>query len=68
VFCFSAELASPACQGFELLPSLRYAHSQDYLLRLAEQHGFDAMKLVQEPIRKDQREPIDGLFMYLCKR
>jgi predicted TPR repeat methyltransferase len=68
VFCFSAEEAGPGCEGFELLPSLRFAHSQAYLARLAEQHGFDVVKIVREPIRKDQREPIDGLFMYLCKR
>ena len=69
MFCFSAELAGPACRtGFELQPSLRYAHTPDYLLGLAAQHGFDAVLMKHEPIRKDQLEPIDGLFVYLAKR
>jgi predicted TPR repeat methyltransferase len=38
-FCFSVELAHGQ-QGFELRPSLRYAHTEPYLLGLAERHGF----------------------------
>ncbi len=68
VFCFSAERASPACTGFELLASLRYAHSEGYLRGLAVQHGYDVVKLVEEPIRKAQHGAIDGLFVYLEKR
>ena len=68
VFCFSAELAGPACSRFELLPSLRYAHAPGYLQQLAELRGFETVQLQREPIRKDQRAPIDGLFVYLVKR
>ena len=68
VFCFSAERAGSACRTFELLPSLRYAHSEAYMRGLAAQYGYDVVKLVEEPIRKHQREPIDGLFIYMVKR
>ena len=68
VFCFSAERASPACQGFELLASLRYAHSEAYVRGLAAQHGYDVLKIVEEPIRKAEHSAIDGLFVYLGKR
>ena len=68
VFCFSTEVASPGAEGFELLPSLRYAHSQTYLRALADAHGFEVARLVQEPIREDQRKAVDGVFVHLVKR
>ena len=67
VFCFSAERASPACEGFELLASLRYAHSETYVRTLAARHGCEVVKIVPESIRKDERGTIDGLFVYLAK-
>lgn len=68
LFCFSTEVASREARGFELLPSLRYAHAETYLRGLAEQHGFDVLKLSREPIREDQRQSIDGVFAYLVRR
>lgn len=68
VFCFSAEIAGDAAGGFELRPSLRYAHSERYLRALAAQHGFEIVEMSREPIREDQREPMDGLFVYLARR
>ena len=68
LFCFSAEVASPEARGFELLPSLRYAHAESYLRELAGHHGFEVVKLSREPIREDQRQAIDGVFAYLVKR
>lgn len=82
VFCFSAELcaeraahekaasgvAPGGSAGFELMPSLRYAHSEHYLQDLAARHGFDITRLVREPVREEQRETIDGLFVYLVRR
>ena len=53
---------------FELLPSLRYAHSERYLRALAARHGFDLLQLVRAPIREDQREPIHGMYVYLARR
>ncbi len=67
VFAFSAEAADASATGaagFELRPSLRYAHSEPYLRRLAAEHGCELAALHAAPIRSDQRETIDGL--YLC--
>ncbi|CAN5673207.1 hypothetical protein BH11PSE8_BH11PSE8_17370 [soil metagenome] len=68
VFCFSAERASRESLDFELLPSLRYAHAERYLRELAAAHGFEVTALSRQPIREDQREAIDGLFVYLRRR
>ncbi len=59
--------AAVAGQGVQLLPSLRYAHSEGYLRRLAAQHGFDVLDILRQPVRHDQRQPIDGLYLYLVK-
>jgi predicted TPR repeat methyltransferase len=63
-FCLSAEQASGDAD-FELLPSLRYAHSEPYLRSVAAQAGFEVERLVSQPIREDQRRPIPGLYAYL---
>jgi predicted TPR repeat methyltransferase len=68
IFCFSAEWAGDETADFKLLPSLRYAHSQRYLAELAARHGFDLVQLVRAPIRQDQRETIEGMFVYLSRR
>jgi predicted TPR repeat methyltransferase len=68
LFCFSTEVAGPETRGFELLPSLRYAHAESYLRGLAGQHGFEVVKLSRELIREDQRRAIDGVFVYLVRR
>ncbi len=67
VFCFSVEtLPTTDDADFRLLPSLRYAHSTDYILRLAATHGFSPISLVPGPVREEQRAAIDGL--YVCLR
>ena len=53
--------------AIHLLPSLRYAHSEGYLRHLAAQHGFTVLDILRQPVRHDQREPIDGLYLYLVK-
>jgi predicted TPR repeat methyltransferase len=63
VFAFSVELSSGA--ELELLPSLRYAHSEAYVRRLAGKHGFIVREILQAPIRQDQQRPIEGLYVYL---
>ena len=68
LFCFSAECASSERPDFELLPSLRYAHSERYLRALAERHSFEWLRLVRAPIREDQRTSIPGLYVYLQRR
>jgi predicted TPR repeat methyltransferase len=68
IFCFSAECAAAESVDFELLPSLRYAHSERCLRALAARHGFDVLQLIRAPIREDQREPIHGMYVYLARR
>ena len=65
LFCFSAECSASGSVDFELLTSLRYAHSERYLRGLAARHGFDLVQLIRAPIREDQREAIPGMFVYL---
>lgn len=65
LFCFSAESSGDESVDFELLPSLRYAHSERYLRGLAARHGFELVQLIRAPIREDQREAIQGMFVYL---
>lgn len=65
IFCFSVELAASEATDFQLLSSLRYAHGERYLDRLAKAHGFRVLRTVKGRIRHDQRQPIDGLFMFL---
>jgi predicted TPR repeat methyltransferase len=67
VFCFSAEIAGRASPGFELLPSLRYAHSEHYLREQAARHGFEVLALRRQAMREEQRKTIDGLCVYLTR-
>jgi len=52
-------------QDVELLPSLRYAHSETYLRRVAVEAGFTSVRVSEAPIRRDQTTPIMGLYVYL---
>jgi predicted TPR repeat methyltransferase len=61
---FTVELATSA-QDVELLPSLRYAHSEAYIRRLADEAGFTSVNMFEAPIRHDQATPIMGLYVYL---
>ena len=65
VFCFSVESVEDAGAGVRLLPSLRYAHSEAYLERLASQHGFEVVAMEHGPVREDQGQLIDGLYVIL---
>jgi predicted TPR repeat methyltransferase len=68
VFCFSAEPGRADGPGFELLPSLRYAHSEAYLRALAARQGFELVQLLRRPIREEQSQAVEGLFVYLHRR
>lgn len=65
VFCFSVECDTPDGAGFALLSSMRYAHSEPYVMALAQRHGFEVRKVVHDQIRKNVDEPINGMFVYL---
>ena len=69
LFCFSLEELPPGdAADFALRPSLRFAHSERYARRLAAAHGFEWLHALRTPVRHDQRQPIDGLFVFLRKR
>lgn len=64
---FTVEDAAPG-QTVQLLPSLRYAHSPNYLQELARQHGYDMLSTHEEAIRFDQQRPVNGRYVYLRRR
>ena len=57
----------PAAEGkdVQLLSSLRYAHSEAYVRRLADEARFTRVRIFKAPIRYDQTTPIMGLYIYL---
>lgn len=58
LFCFSVEGVDTG--DFVLRSTLRYAHSADYLRRLAGQHGFTIEALDSHVIRRDAGTNIRG--------
>jgi len=52
-------------EGVQLLPSLRYAHSEGYLRGLADSCGLTVEQVFRAPIRYDQAQPVEGLYVYL---
>jgi len=65
VFCFSVEALDDDAADVRLLPSLRYAHSRPYLVRLATQHGFEVAAIDRAAVREEQGVPIEGLYLVL---
>jgi predicted TPR repeat methyltransferase len=61
---FTVELAERD-RDIQLLPSLRYAHSEAYIRRLADEARFTSVRISEAPIRHDQTTPIMGLYIYL---
>ena len=68
VFCFSVESLEGDGAGLRLLPSLRYAHSEAYLRDSAARHGFEVVAMKHAPVREDQGEVIEGLYVILRRR
>lgn len=64
-FCFTVEEGTGA--DVVLRPSLRYAHSEPGLRRLAREHGFRIDAIERRPVREEQRQPIPGLFVWMEK-
>ena len=64
LFCFCVE-AGEELQDYALLPSLRYVHAKPYLLRLAQQHGFEVLDCQRHSLRQEQGVPIEGIFAWL---
>ncbi len=59
-FAFTVE-SCDAANGYELLPTLRYAHSEDYVRSLANQHNFEVRGVERGVLREENDQPIDGL-------
>lgn len=79
-FCFTVELAALEqgegtgagarsatrdAKGVQLMPSLRYTHSETYVRQLAEQYGFAVEAVERHALREEQREVLNGLYIYL---
>ncbi len=67
LFALTVEVCddTPAGPGWQLLPSLRYAHVPAQLLTLARQKGFEPVTVEYGPVRHDQGQPVDGLYVVL---
>jgi len=64
LFAFSVELDAAGAE-LQLMPSLRYAHSEAYVRRLAAAHGMAVRRIERAPLREDQGRPVEGLYVYL---
>lgn len=62
-FCFSTEAGEAA--DFSLLPSNRYAHSLDYLQRLALEHGFALLEAGRAAVRSEHGVDVIGHLLVL---
>ncbi len=63
-FAFTVERA-PDTIDVQLLPSLRHAHAEPYLRRLAAEHGLSVRVLREAPIREDQGRPVPGWYVVM---
>jgi predicted TPR repeat methyltransferase len=63
-FVFTVEVAD-GDQDVQLLPSLRYAHSERYIRQLSKASGFHVDDIVYATIRYDQAQPVAGMYVYL---
>lgn len=63
-FAFTVELPQSADEVV-LLPSLRHAHSEAYIRRMAATSGFSMRHFKIAPLREDQTDPIRALYAYL---
>lgn len=61
---FTVERA-PAERDVLLLPSLRHAHSEPYLRRLAATHGLQVRLMQEAPIREDHGRPVPGWYVLM---
>ena len=67
LFAFTVE-AGDAEVGYDLLPTLRYAHSEAYLRGLAQAHAFRVLRCERAPLREGRGAAITGLAMHLQRR
>jgi len=66
VFCFSVEAwEGTTPPGYVLRPTLRYAHTQAYLLELAQSQGFEVCETRNHALRQDHGATITGLCAWM---
>jgi len=65
LFFFTVEAAEAG--DVVLRPSLRYAHAEAYVRRLAQQNGMRVEQAEHRPVREDQGMPIAGVFFRLAR-
>lgn len=63
-FAFTVERADDE-DVYRLQPSLRYAHSEGYVRRLAARHGYSVRELIRAPLRRHAQAPLDALYVDL---
>lgn len=66
VFAFTLERSARA-DGFELRPSLRYAHSEGYARELAARFGLTVSRVERDALRQEQQTVIEGLYVCLIR-
>ncbi|MBP1885844.1 putative TPR repeat methyltransferase [Ensifer mexicanus] len=66
LFAFSVEDAATD-EGFTLRPSLRYAHSEPYIVGLCAERGFLLIATERTVIRTDAGKPIAGI-LFLARK
>jgi predicted TPR repeat methyltransferase len=64
LFAFSTERCEG--DGYRLLPSCRYAHSDGYVRELARRHGFSIREARETILRIENTEPVSGALYLLA--
>jgi predicted TPR repeat methyltransferase len=59
VFAFTVE--THAGDGIKLLPTLRYAHAEDYVRTVLHKSGLAVPRIDRKPIRSEKAVPVDSL-------
>lgn len=62
LFCFSTELAA---NNYQLLTTARYAHSTDYIAKLAEKYSFQIIEQQSIIPRYQDNQPVQGMLYLL---
>ena len=67
-FIFTTEhLLSSNSNGYQLQPSGRFAHTKEYLMRLAYEHDLVLNSMTEVTPRVENGRPVDGLLVVLSK-
>lgn len=64
---FSVEVADDDVE-FRLHDGLRFAHSRRHIEALARRHGLALLQCRRQPMREDQRRPVDAWYVVLARR